>query len=292
MGSIDFFLREALRTLRRNALPSFAAMVAVLLTMLVVGVFIPIVQAANGAANDVRGRVLVDVYLQTGATRADVTRVQSKLDSVAGAGRVEFVSKAEAYARESKRDPQAYALLGSNPLPDTFRVTPENANDVTALRSELLKLRSTEPAIDSVRDRRDDTKKILQATQFVKLTVGVLAALLIAASVLLVANTIRLSLFSRRREVEVMKLVGATDPFIRWPFVFEGLIVGVTGSIFAIVILGLAKIALLDPLAEDFALIAAPRTLAFPVLIVILLVAGAAVSALGSVVSLRRYLRV
>ena len=275
MGSIDFFLREALRTLRRNAMPSFAAMVAVLLTMLVVGVFIPIVQAANGAANDVRGRVLVDVYMTTDATPADVKRARGEIAAVPGIAKVEFVSKQKAYAVESKRDPEAYALLGTNPLPDTFRVTTKN-----------------DPHVDAVRDRRNDTSKILQATQFVKLTVGVLAALLIAASVLLVANTVRLSLFSRRREVEVMKLVGATDPFIRWPFVFEGLIVGLAGSIGAILILGFAKIALLDPLAKDFALIAAPRTLAFPLLVVILLLGGAAVSTLGSVVSLRRYLRV
>jgi cell division transport system permease protein len=292
MGSIDFFLREAIRTLRRNAIPSFAAMVAVLLTMLVVGVFIPIVQAANGAANDVRGRVLVDVYLKTDATPADVKRARGEIAAVPGIAKVEFVSKAKAYATESKRDPEAYALLGTNPLPDTFRVTPKNPDQVAQLQADLGKLTKNDPAIDAVRDRRNDTSKILQATQFVKLTVGVLAALLIAASVLLVANTVRLSLFSRRREVEVMKLVGATDPFIRWPFVFEGLIVGVAGSIGAILILGFAKIALLDPLAEDFALIAAPRTLSFPLLVAILLLGGAAVSTLGSVVSLRRYLRV
>ena len=292
MGSVDFFVREALRTLRRNAMPSFAAMVAVLLTMLVVGVFIPIVQAANGAANDVRSRVLVDVYLKTGATPGDVNRVRSEIKQVVGVDKVEFVSKEKAYAVESKRDPEAYALLGANPLPDTFRVTPNNPDDLAALKTSLNTLGKSEPQIDNVRDRRDDTSKILQATQFVKVTVGVLAALLIAASVLLVANTVRLSLFSRRREVEVMKLVGATDPFIRWPFVVEGMIVGIAGSIGAIAVLGFAKIALLDPLAKDFALIAAPRTLSFPLLVLILLFAGAAVSTLGSVVSLRRYLRV
>ena len=292
MDSINFFLREALRTLRRNAMPSFAAMVAVLVTMLVLGVFIPIVQAANGAANSVRGRVLVDVYMTSGATSTDVQRVRMKLDGVSEAGKIEFVSKADAFKQESKRDPEAYALLGSNPLPDTFRVTPKNADELNTLKADLLKLKGTEPAIETVRDRRDDTTKILQATKFVKITIGVLAALLIAASILLVANTIRLSLFSRRREVEVMKLVGATDPFIRWPFVFEGLIVGTVGALGAVLILGIAKVALLDPLASDFALIAAPRTLAFPLLVLILLAAGAGLSALGSVVSLRRYLRI
>ena len=125
-----------------------------------------------------------------------------------------------------------------------------------------------------------------------KLTTGLLTVLLVVASVLLVSNTIRLSLFSRRREVEVMKLVGATDWFIRWPFVLEGVIVGAMGGILAILLLTVAKIAVVDPLAADFALIAAPETIDFPLLIAILLAAGVAVSALGSGLSLRKFLRV
>jgi cell division transport system permease protein len=114
----------------------------------------------------------------------------------------------------------------------------------------------------------------------------------VIASVLLIANTIRLSLYARRREVEVMKLVGATDWFIRWPFVIEGMIVGAAGALLAIAILGATKIALLDPLASNWTLIAAPRTIAFTVLVAVLLCAGVLVSAFGSGLSLRRFLRV
>jgi cell division transport system permease protein len=107
-----------------------------------------------------------------------------------------------------------------------------------------------------------------------------------------VSNTIRLSLFSRRREVEVMKLVGATDWFIRWPFVLEGVLVGALGGVIAVLLLAVVKIAVVDPLAADFALIAAPRTINFELLIAILLGSAVAVSALGSGLSLRRFLRV
>jgi cell division transport system permease protein len=126
----------------------------------------------------------------------------------------------------------------------------------------------------------------------VKLTTGLLAVLLVVASVLLVSNTIRLSLFSRRREVEVMKLVGATDSFIRWPFVIEGIVLGALGGVTAIALLLVGKIALLDPLIEQFSLLAAPNTLNFGLLIALLLVASVGVSALGSALSLRRFLRV
>ena len=122
---MPFFLREALRSLGRNAMPSFAAMATVLVTMLVLGVFIPIVQATTGAANEVRGRLLLDVYLKTDATAADVERVRQKLVATPNVKRVEYVSKQDAYQAERKRNPEAYQLLGANPLPDTFRVTPD-----------------------------------------------------------------------------------------------------------------------------------------------------------------------
>ena len=295
---LSFFMREASRALRRNAAPSFAALATVLLTMLVVGVFIPIVQATTGAANDVRKRVLVDVYLTSDATQADAARVRAQLLDTTGVKRVEFVSKQEAYEQQRKKDPEAFELLGANPLPDTFRVTPEDPDDVLKIASALAPEAAgggrtpIDSSIDEVRTRRDDTSKILQVTRFVKLMAGTLAILLIAASVFLIANTIRLSLYARRREVEVMKLVGATDWFIRWPFVIEGIIVGALGTLLAILLLAVGKIAIIDPLASDFALISAPDTMPFALLIAVMMAAGIAISAVGSAVSLRRFLRV
>jgi cell division transport system permease protein len=294
-----FFLREALRALRRNAVPSFAAMATVLVTVLVLGVFIPVVQATTSGANEIRAKVVADVYLKPGATERDVARVRGIIaNETPGVGRVEFISKERAYAEERRRNPEAYDLLGTNPLPDTFRVTPAEPDDIKTMRDALSPVAPSgartvvDPAIDEVRNREEDTDKILSATRVVKLTMALLAVLLVLASLLLVANTIRLSLYARRREVEVMKLVGATDWFIRWPFVLEGMLVGALGGLLAVLLLGVVKVALVDPLAADFALIAAPETMNFPLLIAVLLGASIAVSALGSGLSLRRFLRV
>ena len=153
----------------------------------------------------------------------------------------------QAYQQERKAEPgEAYKLLGSNPLPDTFRVTPDKAGNIAQLRDALAPLRRRRahghrPAIDEVKNRKDETNKILSATRVVKLTMALLAALLMIASVLLISNTIRLSLFARRREVEVMKLVGATDWFIRWPFVIEGIVLGAVGGVLALVVLASAR---------------------------------------------------
>jgi len=295
----SFFMRESLRSLRRNAVPSFAAMASVLVTMLVLGVFIPMVQATTGAANDVRSKVLVNVFMKTNATDADIERVRKRLaENTPNVGKVQFVSKAEAYAKEKKQNPEAYALLGSNPLPDTFRITPTSPDKSDDLRNALAPVSPSgertvvDRAIDEVKDRREETGKILSATHVVKLSMALLASLLVLASILLISNTIRLSLFARRREVEVMKLVGATDWFIRWPFVIEGIVVGALGGVLAILLLFVGKVAFIDPLKQDFSLIAAPDTINFGLLIVVLLFASVAVSAAGSGLSLRRFLRV
>jgi cell division transport system permease protein len=297
--NFPFFIREVARSLRRDAGPPFAAMASVLVTMLVLGVFIPIVQATNGAANEVRGKVLVDVFLKTTATDADVERVRQKLtQDTPHVGNVVYVSKAEAYAKEKKQNPEAYELLGSNPLPDTFRVTPDKAGNIDKLRDALAPVTASgersviDPAMEEVKNRRDETNKILAGTKVVKLSIGFLAALLILASVLLISNTIRLSLLARRREVAVMKLVGATDWFIRWPFVIEGILVGAMGGVMAILLLLVAKVAFIDPFKHEFSLITATDTVNFGALVAILLVASVAVSAAGSGLSLRRFLRV
>jgi cell division transport system permease protein len=290
---VTFFVREAIRSMRRNAAPSFAALATVLVTMLVVGVFIPAVQVTNDAANTVRSRLIVDVFMRTDATATDEGRVRKELLAVPHVKAVHFESKAQAYAQQSRENPQAYALLGTNPLPDTFHVIPDDAVHVLAIHSALVRGGGPiDSSIQNVSNKKDYTKKALELTAAVKWGGLAFAVLLTIASILLIANTIRLSLYARRREVEVMKLVGATDWFIRWPFMIEGVIVGAAGGILAVIVLAVTKVALLDPLFSGWSLVSQVRTIAFPALIAVLLGASALVSAVGSGMSLRRFLRV
>jgi len=292
-----FFLREALRGLRRSSAPALAALLTVLLTALVLGVFIPIVQATTGTANEVRSRVVVDVYVSDSATDDETAELRKALVSTPNVQSVEFISKGEALARAEEKNPKAFRegaeLLGSNPLPASYRVTPEDPDRIREIVDTLVPNgRPRLAAIDEVRNREEETDKILSATGLVKGLTAALAGLLVLASIALVANTIRLSVFARRREVEVMKLVGATNWFIRWPFVIEGVIVGFFGGLLAVLLLTVAKETLIDPLSEDFALLAAPDTIDFPLLATLLMLACVVVSALGSGITLRRFLRV
>jgi cell division transport system permease protein len=297
-----FFLKEAMRGLSRNSAPALAALLTVMLTALVLGVFIPIVQATTGTANEVRNRVVVDVYVDNDATAAERQELRAALDRTSNVKAIDFISKAEGLEQARKKNPRAFKdgaeLLGENPLPDTFRVVPEDPGKVGLIVDRLapkdadgVRVPSL-AGIDEVRNKEEDTEKILSATGLVKILTAGMAALLIFASVALIANTLRLSIFARRREVEVMKLVGATNWFIRWPFVIEGIFVGFMGGVLAVLLLTIAKETFIDPLADRFALLAAPDTIDFPLLVVVLLLACIAVSAAGSALTLRRFLRV
>ena len=292
----SFFLREALRGLRRSSAPALAALLTVVITALVLGVFIPIVQATTGTANEVRNRVVVDAYLKDDATEADRIEVQRELEATPGVKSVDYISKDEALRELGTKVDDAKGkieLLGSNPLPSLFRVTPNDPDELKAIVARIAPGGTPRSdAIDEVRNRESDTGKILSATGLVKGLGAVMAGLLVLASIALIANTIRLSVFARRREVEVMKLVGATNWFIRWPFVIEGMIVGFFGGLLAVLLLAIVKTTFVDPLSARFALLAAPDTIDFRLLVVVLMLACIGVSALGSGITLRRFLRV
>jgi cell division transport system permease protein len=298
---LGFFLREALRALRRNAAPSLAAFATILITTLVLGVFIPVERAATAKTNEVRNKIELEVFMYDDATNAEVAALGEKIRAIPHVQQTEFISKDDALgilrSRLGKKSSIVNDLPG-NPLPRSYRIKLDDPGNVNLVKADLQppgadgKPKPISPAIDEIKDREDETNKILSATSTIKILLAGLAALLVLASVLLVANTIRLSVFARRREVEVMKLVGATNWFIRWPFVIEGLIVGFFAGLAAVGLLWLVKETVVDRLSDRFALIAAPQTIEFTLLVVLLLAAATAVSAAGSGLTLRRFLRV
>jgi cell division transport system permease protein len=320
MGRLFFFIREGVRALRRSAAPSLAAIVTVAVTVLVLGVLIPVLQTANGKTNEVRDQVGLRVFLSDvdpagqpvaaggfgqQAPADQVPALQQQLEAIPHVKSVQFVSKDEAKTilserlrAENREDIVAQLPGAHNPLPASFNVTPDDLSNLGSVRAAITppgangKPAPISPLISDIGDSRDDANKISGATTAIRWVLGVVSALLLIASLLLVANTIRLSIYARRREVEVMRLVGATNWFIRWPFVIEGVIVGFFGGVLAVLLLTIAKETFIDPLSDRFALLAAPDTIDFPLLIVLLMLACILVSAVGSGITLRRFLRV
>ena len=314
MSRIFFFIAEGLRALRRAGAPSAAAIVTVAVTMILIGVLVPVFQSTTDKTNDIRDQVGLRVFLDDARDKpeippAQLDELQQELAAIPHVESVELVTKTEGMESlrddfEAKNDEDLTgALPGSdelarNPLPTSFNVKPDDLDNIEAVQSAITPPNSTgnpepiSPLIAEVGDSRDDAKTLREVTGVVKWSLVGIAVLLLAASLLLVGNTIRLSIYSRRREVEVMQLVGATNWFIRWPFVVEGLVCGFIGGVVAVAVLFLGKQTVVDPLAESFELINAADGTSFAVLVLVLLTAAMTISALGSGLTLRRFLRV
>jgi cell division transport system permease protein len=305
MGRVFFFIGEGLRALRRSAAPSLAAIVTVAITVLLLGVLIPVLQTTNGKTNEVRDQVGLRVFLNQDTPQTEIDSLETRLQGIEHVQKVEFVSADQALAilgerlKEQNREDITAQLPGShNPLPPSFNVTPDDLSNLASVRAAI-----TPPgpdgapapisaSIDDISDSRDDAQKISGATTAIRVVLLVMSGLLLIASLLLVGNTIRLSIYARRREVEVMRLVGATNWFIRWPFMVEGLVCGLVGAAVAIGFLFVGKTVIVDPLANNFNLINSGHTIAFAKLAFVLLCVAMGVSAMGSGLTLRRFLRI
>jgi cell division transport system permease protein len=302
MSRLVFFLQEALRALRRNGAPTLAAVVTTVVTVILLGVLIPIFQTTQAKSDQIRSELNIQFELYGDATPAEIDSTQGKLEAVPHVDQVTFISKAEALKtlRSELKDKSIVEQLNTNPLPNSFEVKADDAANLGGIQAAIMrpgangKPHPISPIISKPFDRQQASQQIEQVTSALKIVLTVMTALLIAASLMLVGNTIRLSIYTRRREVEVMRLVGATRWFIRWPFMIEGVVVGFVGGLVAILILWLGKLTVVDPLSSDFSFLAAQNdsTLSFPALVAILFAAAVIVSTIGSGITLRRFLKV
>jgi cell division transport system permease protein len=303
MGRLIFFIQEAARAMRRNAAPSLAAIVTTAVTVVLLGVLIPIFQTAQAKSDQVRGELNFQAAIYPDATMAEIRTTKGELEEIPHVERVEFVTKTEALRelRETLGKEKAAELtsqLHANPLPASFRIVPDDAANLNSVELAVFPHGASGTANYSILNNpfsgQQETEKIEQVTGALKIVLTVITALLIAASLMLIGNTIRLSIYTRRREVEVMRLVGATRWFIRWPFMLEGVVVGAAGGLVAILILWLGKITIVDPLSKTFHFLEAQNDAAvnFPELVVALFAAAIIVSTLGSGWTLRRFLKV
>lgn len=297
---IGMFVREALRSIRANAAISVAATVTALIAVFILGAFIPSFLYVRSAVDAQQSKVDVDVYISDTATVAQVNHLRDRLSGLKSDGTISamtYVSKDDALRimRERLRDPTVLDELPSNPLPAKFNVKPTDPGNANAIVAAV----KGDPALDPTEGivyPQSTADRLLTAAKFVQWAGLALIGVLLLSAVLLIGNTIRLSIFARRREVEVMKLVGATNWFIRWPFMIEGVLCGLAGAIVAVGMLWGIKVGVVDAWAAgaDSALTKTDSvgSIAFPMLTVMLVGAGALLGAIGSGITLRRFLRI
>jgi cell division transport system permease protein len=285
------FVSEAVRSIGANISTTVAATMTVLIGMFLLGLFIALFSWVNSWTDHVRKDVLVKVFFVQDASETQINAVRAKLLTFPETKTAVFVSKEEALRRMKLKYPELTENLSSNPLPAAFEVTPKNADQVTAIADKLQPL----PAgVDKIDYAEKKTERILAVTNVIKYIFLLGSIILLAASTILIANTIRLSIFSRRREVEVMKLVGASNWFIRGPFMLEGVICGLIGAVVAVVLLVLAKKFALPVIEGHSSTFREDdvHALSFPVIALILVGVSLLVGAAGSGVTLRRFLQI
>jgi cell division transport system permease protein len=289
---------EAWRSLAANASTTLAATMTVLIGMFLLGLSIALGTWVLSWSNHVKKELVVHVYFCTtlscgeNATEAQEEKIGNLIAAFpeVKSNGVRFVSKEEALRIMRKQNPELTRGLPSNPLPDSWEVIPKRGEDVEAIAAKI----PTGPGtgIEKVNYGKKTAKRILRVARVIEIVFLLAVVVLLAASALLIANTIRLSIFSRRREIEVMKLVGATNWFVRGPFMLEGLICGLAGSALAVVLLILGKEIALPAILGHIDESSDAQALAFVWNALILLGFGLLLGAAGSGVTIRRFLRV
>ena len=285
------FVSEAVRSIGANVSTTVAATMTVLIGMFLLGLFIALFSWVNSWTDHVRKDVLVKVFLVQDATPTQINTVRAKIVTFPETKEAVFISKDEALRRMREKYPDLTENLSSNPLPAAFEVTPKDADQVKAIADKLQPL----PAgVDKVDYAEKKTERILAVTNVIKYIFLLGSVILLVASTILIANTIRLSIFSRRREVEVMRLVGASNWFIRGPFMLEGVICGLIGAVIAVVLLVLAKEFALPVIEGHSSTFREDdvHALGFPFVALILVGVSLMVGAAGSGITLRRFLQI
>jgi cell division transport system permease protein len=290
-----FFFWEALSSIRSNAATTMAATVTVLIVTFLLGIFISTAWWVYHYAVGVQNQVTVKMYLPadygTGAFAGKRGLVFNQVRQLPYVKSVQYVSPEDAVKKLSPQEQKALLQLPNNPLPPAFYVKLTNANKASVTAAAAQKI----PAIHGcgsapcVTYGKKITDRVLNTLKYVLYFVFGLMALLGVAAIVLIQNTIRLSIFSRRREIEVMKLVGATNAFVRFPFMLEGMLTGLLGAVGAVGMLFVVYLALNG---YDRGLTDPARLVGVPLLIAMLAAFGLLLGAFGSGLTLRRFLRV
>ena len=289
----EYFVKETYKSMRRNGFMSFASISTVAVSLLVLGMFLMIFLNTNNLAQYLESQVQVSVYMQDSATAKELASVKDKLTKMPGVVKVTQVSKQQALERFKKRLGDQQQLLSSlgkeNPFPNSFEIqvdSPERIKVLTPLIGQL-------PKVETAKFGQEVVEHLFQLTKILRFGGIILVVFLAMATLFIISNTIRLTVFARRKEVIIMKYVGATDWFIRWPFLLEGMTLGFCGAVVASLFINSIYSGLLERIHATLAFL--PLLPTYPLLLyvdVFLLVAGTGIGALGSYISLRKFLQV
>lgn len=298
-NSILYFISDAFKSLKRNSTISIASSLTVLTTLVVFGAFLLTALNVNLGVKDVQSKVEIKVFLKDDATQAQKEDILAKVKAVEGVTTVSYETKAQALAnfKEQFKDDQEI-LAGyneqNNPLPNSYIVNLAQP-DVADKVQKALELPDGKPmaGIDQIGNDQQMINTITSFANTVKWVGLILFIVLIGVSLFLIINTIKITVYSRRREIGIMKFVGATDWFIRWPFVIEGIVIGLVGSVLAVaVIYGIYASLIKSAMSGMYMMNFVHPSYVLTTMSWWFILAGIIIGALGSIIALRKFLDV
>ncbi len=292
--TLEYFIREVIISLKRNNWMSFASIGTVAVSLFVLGVFLLLVLNMNRMASTLESQVQIAVYLEDNLSGKEKDRLEEALKDMSGIQSVKYVDKEEALVKLKERLGEQQYLLnamedGENPLPDAFEVTvklPELVQTAAASIQEM-------DGVAEAKYGQDVVEHLFDITRLVRIFGLLLMVLLTGATIFIISNTIRLTVFARRKEIAIMKYVGATDWFIRWPFLLEGIVLGFIGGIVSALALRSFYAAMASKIYNTLAFF--PLMPQYPFMDYVsigIIVSGMIIGAIGSTISLRRFLQV
>lgn len=288
----EYFIREVFVSLRRNNWMSLASVGTVTVSLFILGMFLIVVMNLNKMAASLESQVQINVYLEDGLEKGEIQAVEKKIKGMQGIDSVVYVNKEKALERFKERlGDQKFlltALGDANPLPDSFEVTVTQPEMVKTAAKAI----NDFDGVESAKFGQDVVEHLFDLTRLIRVFGLALIILLAAATIFIISNTIRLTVFARRKEIAIMKYVGATDWFIRWPFLLEGVLLGFIGSVIAALLLRSTYLLVTKKIYDTLAFF--PLIPEYPFLnyiSAVIIVSGMFIGALGSTISLKRFLK-
>ena len=289
----EYFIQEVFLSLKRNNWMSAASIGTVAVSLFVLGVFFLFFINMNRLASSLESEVQLSVYLADDLKKADRDDLAFDIKNMQGIESIKFVSRDEAKERLAQRlGDQKYLLdaLGEqNPLPDAFELTVKQPDMVETAAKAIEKM----PGVEAAKYGQDVVENLFAITRLMRIFGVALMLLLAGATLFIISNTIRLTVFARRKEIAIMKYVGATDWFIRWPFLLEGIVLGFVGGIIAALVLRSFYAAMAAKIYDTLAFF--PLMPQYPFMnyvAIAIILSGMAIGAIGSTISLKRFLKV
>lgn len=293
LSTSEYFIKEVYTSFKRNIWMTLASIFTVVLSLFILGFFSIVILNLNKMADTLESQVQISVYLKDDLSQEEIDETKETLSKIEGLQDIKFTTREEAMEKFKERlgDQQFLldALDDTNPLPDSFSLTVTSPQQVKTIADTVVALDSVESASYS----QDIINHLFNLTHLIRLIGVALIILLTGATIFIISNTIRLTVFARRKEIAIMKYVGATDWFIRWPFLLEGICLGFIGGGLATIFLYIVYNQVTQEIYEAMAFFPLiPQHPFIDYISLAILVAGIIIGALGSTISLKRFLKV